>query len=378
MLKSLSGRSVILLVLAPFAAVCPAQEQPPAEPQQQAPVTRTPADFTIPELMALAERAREAGRFTDAINLLNAVVQRTQDPTNIDVLRLLGDVAWDMGRAEEARKNWTLVKRVQPGDFGANWGLGRMWLRSGQPRQAMGYLETAKNVIPSDKPELEPQVLIALAQAYLGSGYRRKAIETVQQVLELDRQSPDGWYMLATLRAQAAVTLDDFNEALSDASQLVAIADRDLKTNGMTLERLQRLHKACELKRAVLAACGRVFFEPNPDGSLSDRILPGMEAPAARVFSTSVDTWMRMADLERTMEHFRIIELAAKAVEYDGGTDPETLLKLGALQAATGQLADASETLQRVLALDPTNQAAQQQLDALPKQEPTSAAGATP
>ncbi len=377
MLKSLSGPSAILLVLAPFAAVCPGQEQPTTQPGEQAPVTRSPADFTVSELMSLADQARQTGRYTDAINLLNAVVQRGHGQTDLDVLRMLGDIAWDMGNAEEARKQWTLVKRVQPSDFGANWGLGRIWLRSGQPRQALGYLETAKNVIPSDKPELEPQVLLGLAQAYAGSSYRRKAIETVEQVLELDRQNLDGWYMLATLRAQAAVTLDDFNEALSDASQLVAIADSDVKTYGMTLERLQRLHKACELKRAVLSACGRVFFEQNPDGRLSDRLLPGMERPAARVFSILVDTWMWQADLERTMEHFRILEVAAKAVEYDGGTDPDTLLKLGSLQAATGQLADALETLRRVLVLDPANLAARQQLDALQKQQPA-AAGSTP
>ena len=183
MLKSLSRLSAILLVLAPLAAVCPGQEQPAAEPPEQAPVTRSPADFTVPELMALADQARQTGRYTDAINLLNAVVQRGHGQTDIDVLRMLGDIAWDMGNAEEARKQWTLVKRVQPSDFGANWGLGRIWLRSGQPRQALGYLETAKNVIPSDKPELEPQVLLGLAQAYAGSSYRRKAIETVQQVL---------------------------------------------------------------------------------------------------------------------------------------------------------------------------------------------------
>jgi tetratricopeptide (TPR) repeat protein len=377
MLKCRSGLPVILLVLVPFGTVCLAQEQPAAEQPGQAPVTRSPADFTIPELMSAADRARQAGRFTDAINLLNVVVQRTQDQTNIDVLRMLGDIAWDMGNAEEARKQWTLVKNVQPSDFGANWGLGRIWLRSGVPRQALGYFETAKTVIPSDKPELQPQVLLGLAQAYAGSTYPRKAVETVQQVLELDPQNLDAWYMLASLRAQAAVTLDDFNEALSDASQLVAIAENDVKIHGLTPERLQRLAKAYELKRAVLTGCGRVFFEPNPDGRLSDRLLPGMERTAARVFSILVDTWMRQADLERTMEHFRILQVAAKAVEYDGGTDPETLLKLGSLQAATGQLADAIETLRRVLVLDPANVAARQQLDALQQQTPA-ATGPTP
>lgn len=395
MLNSVSSFLVILMLLGVFTGVSAAQEQPatePAEPGQEQPAAEPPEqtvpeqqpparaleDLTIDELLAWADQARLARRFTDAINLVNVVVQRGQDQTNIDALRMLGEIAWDMGNAEDARKQWTLVLRVQPSDFGANWGLGRVWLRSGQARQAMGFLETAKSVIPADKRELEPLVLIALAQAYAGSSYRTKAIETVERALELDPKSFEGWSLLAMLRAQTAVTLDDYNEAVSDASQLMEIANAQIKANGVTLERVQRLHAACELKRTVLAASGQVFFEQNPDGRLSDRLLPGMERRAARVFSMIVDTWMWQADLERTMQHFRIIELAQKAVQYDGGANPETLLKLGSLQAATGQLDAAVETFQKVLAIDPENQAAQQQLEALQQQQPASTGDLTP
>jgi tetratricopeptide (TPR) repeat protein len=378
MMKSFSALSVMMWLVATGPALCRGEEQPTTQPQGQPQASRSLADLTIPELMSLADQARQARRYTDAINLVNLVIQSGQGQTNIDALRMLGEIAWDMGDAENARKQWTLVKRVQPSDFGANWGLGRLWLRSGQPRQAMGYLELAGSVVPADKPELKPLVQIALAQAYAGSGYRRKAIETVQQALVLDPKSFEGWSVLAMLRAQAAVKLDDFNEALSDATQLVEIANADVKTYGMTLEGIQRLYKACELKRAILAACGQVFFEQNPDGTLSDRLLPGMERAASRVFSSIVDTWMWQTDLQRTMQHFQILEMAEKAVEYDGGANPETLLKLGSLQAATGRLADAVETLQRVLVLDPGNEAARQQLDALPQQQPASTADLAP
>ena len=429
-MKNLSVLSAVLLLLALPVAICSAQEQPATQPAEQPPIARSVADLTDSELLAYAEQAgaarrhaqalglvkviiergpehispelfrvlgeitqsvgdmsisnvldladlfRQLGRFSDAVNLVGVVVQR--DKNNVDALRLLGEIAWDTQDAERAAKHWNLVKRVQPNDFAANWGLGRLWLRSGQPRQAMGYLETAKTVIPSDKPELEPEVLIALAQAYGGAGDRRRAIEAVKEALELDRRNLSGWYVLTTLRAQAAVTLDDFNEALGDASQLIAIADGEIKSNGMAPDRLQKLYEACELKLGVLRAQGPVLFERNPDGTASDRLLPGMEQAASRINIAIVDTWMRRTDLQRTMQHFRILEFARKAVEYDGGAQPETLLRLGSLQAATGQLADATETLQRVLTLDPTNEPARQQLEALLQNQPASAPSLAP
>ena len=120
------------------------------------------------------------------------------------------------------------------------------------------------------------------------------------------------------------------------------------------------------------------WHQRNPDGSSSDRLLPGMESTAAQVNVAIVDAWMKRADLERTMQHFRILEFAKTAVEYDGGARPETLLRLGLLQVATGQYADATTTLESVLAVDPTNETAQQQLEALTDRQLAPPPGATP
>jgi tetratricopeptide (TPR) repeat protein len=429
-MKNRSGLSIALLLLALPLAICLAQEQPATQPAQPPSAPRTIADASDAELLesagqwcaargytnaialvktvldrgpehatpevlqTLADIAKSVGdmtisnqldladlfrrlrRYSDAVSLVGLVVQR--DKNNVDAHRLLGEIAWDTQDAERAAKQWDLVRKIQPNDFGANWGLGRLWLHSGVPRQAMGYLETARTVIPADKPELEPEVLIALARAYGGAGDRSRAIEAVKRALELDRRNLDGWYVLTSLHTQTAVTLEDYNEALGDASQLVALADADIKTNGMTPDRLQKLYEACELKLGVLQGQGVLLFERNPDGSASDRLLPGMEQAAARINLAIVDTWMRRADLQRTMQHFRILEFAKAAVQYDGGTQPETLLRLGSLQAATGQYAAATETFQRVLELDPANEPAQQQLEMLLQNQPTSAPSASP
>lgn len=367
MLKNLSGLSLVILAITLPVAVCPAQEQPLAEPEQT-PASVAIADLTIPELLMLADQYRSAKRFTDALNLVRLIVHK--DENNIDALRLLGDIAWDMQNAEQAQKNWTLVRRIQPNDFGANWGLGRLNLRSGQYRNAMYYIEVAESVMPADPPEIVPQVLIALAQSYRGSGLRSQAVETIQKALTIDPRNFDAWYVLAALRTEMARSQEDFDQALGDADMLIEIADNLLKTNGTTLAGIQMLQTACRIKLGVLNACGPILFERNPDGSLSDRLLPGMEKLAANIFDKIVDVMMQQADLERTLVHFRIIAMAEKTVEVDGATNPSTLMKLGSLQVATGKLLEATETFQRVLALDPMNKSAQRQLDALQMQQP--------
>ncbi len=421
MMKNLSVFFGILLLFSLSVAFCSAQEQPATQPAGQAQtdaallaeierygaahqyssalnkvreyLQRGPQDIsglagvlgdlagaandmTVPELLELADLFRQLRQYAHAIGLLTDVLQR--DKNNIDALRLAGDVAWDMQKAEEAAKYWNLVKRIQSNDFAANWGLGRLWLRSGQPRQAMGYLETAITVIPPDRPELGAEVLIALAQAYGGAGDHSRAIDTINKALEIDRQNLNAWYVLATLRSNAAVTLDDFNDALGDTSQLIVLTDADIKTNGMTPARLQRISEAYDLRLSVLWAHRGLFFERNPDGNPSDRLLPGMAQTAARNNTAVIDTWMKRTDLQRTSQHFRILEFAQIAATYESGDQPELLFRLGSLQVATGQFDDAAETFQRVLALDPTNELARQQLDALQAYQPASAPAAIP
>jgi hypothetical protein len=184
--------------------------------------------------------------------------------------------------------------------------------------------------------------------------------------------------VLATLRAQAAVTLDDFNEALGDASQLVVIAESVIETDGMAPDRLQSLSQAYALRLTVLGAYQGILFERNPDGTPSDRLQAGMEETASDINTAIVDTWMKRADLQRSIEHFQIMEFAKTAAEYAGGAQPEMLVRLGSLQVATGQLADAAATFERVLELDPANEPAQQQLEALRQHQPASAPAAIP
>lgn len=370
MLKNVSR---LLLLAALPAGLCRAQDQPAVETEQP-PAVRPAADLTIPELLTAARQRRAAGIYNEAISLFNLVLQR--DQTNVDALRSLGEMFVELRNADQAQKHWLRVLDIQANDFVANFGLGRLHLASGIARNAMRYLETALSVVPADPPELEPQVLIALAQAYRGSGYRDKAVETIEKALKLNPHSFEAQYVLVTLRTEVA-TRDRreaaFDQALADAESLVRIAENDLRANGTSPARLQTLDAAYQTKLQVLHAFRRILFERNPDGSFSDRILSGREALAAMTISRTVEVMLAQADLRRSMSHFTILELAATAVKYDGGTNPRTLLTLGSLLVATGQWDGAIQTFQKVLELDPGNEAARRQLEGLQSRRPTPA-----
>jgi tetratricopeptide (TPR) repeat protein len=381
-MKNLSGSSLLLLAVALPAAWCPAQEAPVTQPAQP-PAVRSPADMSIPELFAVGQQYRAARRYNEAVNVFRLILER--DPTNIDALRVLGDIFWETKNAELAKNSWLRVRELQPNDFIANFGLGRLYLEQGVYRQAMSYLETAESVVPAYPPELEGQVLVGLAQAYRGAGRREQAIETIKRALERAPNSFEAQYVLVMLQTEVAIrekTGEDFDRALVEAQKLVQIAGSDLQAGGTTPERVQTLQLAYQAELQVLYAFREMLFERNPDGRLSDRLLPNMEKRLAAIITRIVDVMLRQADLERTMAHFKILELAAAAVKYDGGTNPSTLLDLGLLQKQTAQWQSAVETFQKVLELDPGNEVARRELDALQMRLPAPAStqpvGVTP
>ena len=343
----------------------PEQPGTPPPAQAQAPAGIDPSTLTIPQLLELADMARENKRFQDAMNIVNLIVQREGGQRNIDVLRMLGDIAYDMKNADEARNYWLMVRKIQPADFGANWGLGSLELESGQPRNALYYLQAAEQVIPADKADLAPLVLIKLAQAYEGTGQRAPALDAVGRALKLDPKRLEGWYVLTKLQADMARTAEDFDKALGSADQLLTITDAEIQSKGYSPITIQQKQVAYQLKLSVLFAYRTILFLRNPDGQPSDRPVPGKEPVIARILSNSVDILLQQIELDRLLRHFQIVDMAQEVVRLDGGTNADTLMKLADLQNATGQYPAALQTYQRVLELDPLHKEAQRQIEAI-------------
>ena len=355
---------LVALGVALLAAPCAAQQEARATPEGRKGVPSA-VDQSISAALAWADAQRAEGNLDAAVETLQKVLSR--EPSNIDALRLLGDIAWEQQDAEQARKYWLAVREVQPNDFGANWGLGRLNLAGrASARSAIYYLEVAERVVPADEPELKSQLLVALSQAYAANQENRKALETARKVLGSDPDNFDACYLSTALRARIARTDDDYDQALSDAERLVEIVRHDLQTTGATEEGVRRLLTAYQMELEVLKATANVLFERNTDGSLTDRLQSGKEQRAAKTISKTVDIMVRQADVQRTLTYYRIVEMAARAVEYDAS--PSTLMDLGLLQKAVGKNAEAIQTFSRVLAIDPLHKEARRQLDGLQSQ----------
>jgi len=334
-------------------------QQPAEQPTEQQAAARPITDFTIPEILAEVQKLQVARRYNEAANALNYVLQK--EPTNIDALRLAGDISWETQNAWQARQYWLRVRQIQPNDFGANFGLGLVHLSSGQYRQALNYLEPAARTAPADRLL---DALIALARAYRGAFDLEKSLQTAMRAVQLDPESYDAWYLLVTLWVEQASTDEDFDKALAGAERLRQIATNALQTSP-TPEANSRLNAAYDLYLQVLYAFRQVLFERNPDGTLSDRLLPGRERRAAAVIGRIVDIMLLQAELRQRLMLFQILDLATQAVRYDGGSNPESLLRVASLQARVGQLDAARQTLQRVLEIDPDNEPARRQLQML-------------
>ena len=371
MTKSLRLAVVVAGVLTGWGA---AAQQPPAQTQ---PAGGQSVELSLDELVKRGEALLAAERLEEAYAYLQAALRR--DPQFLPALLLDADLAWKRGDLEHARQRWLEVLRIQRGDFRANFGLGRYHARHQSWRSAMFYLEAALKVAPADR---KPDVLMELAQAYRGVGDRARARDAARQAAELAPESLEARGLYVSLLLESG----ELDEAVVQAEKLVELALNLAKRNHYSIESLRQLNNAYSQQIQVLRVHYQQLNERNPDGSYTDRILPGKQRQAAEVLSRLIDVYASQQELQRVLAAYDMATLFAKRmVELDPG-NPDAWRKLARLQRQALQFADAagsyqkvlelrpddpqarsalSETLKRLLELDPGNQAARRQLEAL-------------
>lgn len=332
---------------------------PPGPPPGAASVD----DMSITELEFAATQAREARNYPAAIRVLSTILSR--DESNKEALAMLGDIYWEIGDPGKARLYWLEVLKIHSTDFGANFGLGRMHLNTGVFRSAAHYLAIAEKVAPAEKLV---EVLVPLAQSYGKLGDFDKALDAVQRAIAISPDNFEAQYALTGISAIGATGEEDYDATDAEAQRLVELADRKLRTEGVTREGVQQKYSALDLRLSVLRRYQNVLFEINPDGSVSDKPLADRKKQLARVTSRVVETMLKQEDTRRTIAYFDVLQLAAKAVELSDGTDKSALTTLALLQERTGDVAGAIETFNRVVELDPNDATAAKALEQLQQQ----------
>ncbi len=363
--------------------ICLALMGTPTALSQQAPEPQTrpaeaqPTELSLDELIRRGEALLAADRLEEAYAYVQAALRR--DPQFLPALLLDADLAWKRNDLEHARERWLEVLRIQRGEFRANFGLGRYHARHQSWRSAMFYLEAALKVAPADR---RSDVLIELARAYRGVGERARAREAARQAVELAPESLDPRSVYVALLIESG----ELDEAVVQAEKLVDLAVRLAKQQHYSIESLRQLSSAYNNQIQALRVQYQQLNERNPDGSYTDRILPGKQRQAAEVLSRLIDVYAAQQELQRVLTAYDMVTLFGKRmVELDPG-NPDTWLKLARIQRQAFQFADAAasfqkvlelrpgdeaaragliETLEKLLELDPGNEAARQQLENL-------------
>lgn len=349
----------VVLAALTLTAVCAAQQ--PAPPP--APV----AQMTVSDLLAEAERLVAAKQWTQARPYVEAVLAREQ--SNAQAISLRGEILEMTDQRDMARQEYLAVREIQPNDFRANLGLGRLYVESNMYRQALVYLNIAEPVAP---PERKPELYVLLARAQRGVGNRNGAIEAVNRALEADAANFEAWqYAIAIM-----VESDEYDRAVAATQELVRIAQNEMIKDRSSHEGLVKLATAYDTRLGVLGSYHQRLYIRNVDGTFSDQLLPGMEKGAAAMLRDVVETMVLRAEVERTLGLYKILPIAEQAAKYDPSS-AQTWMHLGLLYVNTSQYDKAAEALRRVLEIQPDNAQAAEQLRQLPRSGAPSAPPST-
>jgi Flp pilus assembly protein TadD len=120
-------------------------------------------DLKYPAVMHIADASRNAGDFSNAINLYRHAA--TLQPDNPQPLVAIGDTLIEMGKIDEAITNYNAALKLNPHEREALRGLAKAYLRTGRPELAASPLAIAYKENPNDPKLLS---LIGVADDFIG------------------------------------------------------------------------------------------------------------------------------------------------------------------------------------------------------------------
>ncbi len=317
-------------------------------------------NMPVADVIARADALREQGDAAEAERVIKYALARERN--NVTALDVAAEIALLRSDIEGARSAFRQAKGIQPTDFRANLGLGRIWAAKKDWRQARTYLTDAASVAPPDRAA---EVLTLLAQAYGGSGLFKLAIETAEKAVQASPQSYDARKTLVLLRTTAG----DFESAIAETRPLLELAQSDAAKIPVTVEHLTELRDAYEIKSTVLKNYQSQFFVRNPDGTYSDQIVAGKEADSAAVLTQLIDVIALQIELDRRISFFTGVALAERMVKLDPNK-ATYWIQLGLLRKNTFNNEEAAQAFRRALEIEPANQTARHELDALQAETP--------
>lgn len=345
-----------------MAAGLTAQQMPPRNqnPQRQG--------LTPEQAMEYVRERLEAGELEEAeseqaLELTQNILER--NPNDVGALLLAGELLLERTSQvdfDRARQYFRQAKEIEPSNFRANLGLGRIWLASRVPRQAAQVLEEAERVAPRDKRSMVKRML---ATAYTMMGEYAGAVTKAEEAVQEDPDDLDALRVLAEIRMRTAQNDSErLQTAIKSADSYVEKATELWREDPAKRERLENLIRAQQVELSALRAYHQSLYEVNYRGDPTDELRAGEEAAAAAVLVRMAEKVRRQSELETLLTEHDVLVMIERAVEYE----PKNPAYLEWLATTCERIADrtrAIETWRQLLEVDPNNEKARERLNAL-------------
>ena len=257
-------------------------------------------------LLELKHPARAVGYLTRAQKL---------NPRRPDVAFNLVRAELEAGRIAEARRDAETIAGRLSSDFQWNAGIGQLFLKNAQPKDAATYLRQASNIRP-DSVEIRRQ----LALAYLQSGQPGKVLDLVKEP-----KTDDDHY----LRGSAYYLDHRFEEANRESDAAIALAPDNPR---ILVLRTRLLQRAGQQDAAIEVAEKAASLEPEWDE-------PYYLAGVSYYFVG------RFPEADKNL---------ARAIELNPKSTRALFMKAVAL-VSQGKSAEAEQCLRLAIALQPEN-----------------------
>ena len=162
----------------------------------------------------------EPGYLSDAAAAYRHVLEH--EPDNIDVMRALGNIAYDQQQPDLALDYYQRYLKKKPDDLEVQTDLGTMYLSNGQAQQALDVYEA---VLKSDPSFFQAQFNLAIAYRSLGQNEKSTAaLEKSRSMAPDDKTRAQVDQLLARAKGLPPPPAEAGNKAVAQAPQTPAAA----------------------------------------------------------------------------------------------------------------------------------------------------------
>lgn len=259
-------------------------------------------------------------------------------PNNTQALLGLAEAYLVAGNSLQAVEIYNRCRKLSPGDWRPDFGLGTVYLQTNYHRLARPFLERALRLAPN-QPQSRGRVAMNLALCYKGLHQTADALSMARQALALDPTNIEVRRLLISLYVDAERFDDSLAEVQATADMLRDSMAKGPDDGTLAAQLLQILSMRVELLQAKIQA--------QPDD------------PSLRV--QMVDALEQVAQADQVVTYHNALAHAEAALAK-APQDPDVLFVHARLQHLVGRPAKAIEDLQALLKIAPNDTRARQLL----------------